>query len=141
MVYDYDMLGTRIHQNSVDAGERWMLNDVTGKVIRSWDSRDHQFRHEYDALRRPTNLFVQTAGGAGICAEQIIYGEGQPNDQGLNLRGKAYQQLDGAGIVTNKQFDFKGNLLSSTRQLLQNYKDPVDWSQSPALENEVFTSL
>ena len=30
MRYDYDMLGTRIHQASMEAGERWMLNDVAG---------------------------------------------------------------------------------------------------------------
>ena len=39
MRYDYDMLGNRIHQASMEAGERWMLNDVTGKPIRAWDSR------------------------------------------------------------------------------------------------------
>src|SRR5208283_4358485 len=38
------------------------------------------------------------------------------------------------------KYDFKGNLLSSTRALLQDYKDQIDWSQSPALEaGSVFT--
>ena len=40
MRYDYDMLGTRIHQASMEAGERWMLNDVVGKPVRAWNSRD-----------------------------------------------------------------------------------------------------
>ena len=31
MRYDYDMLGNRIHQLSMEAGARWMLNDVAGK--------------------------------------------------------------------------------------------------------------
>src|SRR5262249_25127144 len=84
MAYAYGMLGTRIHQLSVDAGERWMLNDVSAKAARSWDSRDHQLRHEYDALRRPMNLFVQTGGTREVLANRVIYGEGQPNDQGLN---------------------------------------------------------
>jgi uncharacterized membrane protein len=61
MRYDYDMLGNRIHQASMEAGERWMLNDVTGKPIRSWDSRGHAFRTEYDALRRPIKASVQSA--------------------------------------------------------------------------------
>ena len=43
----------------MEAGERWMLNDVSGKPIRSWDSRGHVFRTEYDALRRPVRAFVQ----------------------------------------------------------------------------------
>ena len=54
MRYDYDMLGTRIHQASMEAGERWMLNDATGKPIRAWDSRGFTRRMIYDALRRPT---------------------------------------------------------------------------------------
>ena len=53
MRYDYDMLGNRIHQVSMEAGARWMLNDVAGKPIRAWDSRGHDFRTAYDALRRP----------------------------------------------------------------------------------------
>ena len=32
----------------MEAGERWMLNDVMGKPIRAWDSRGHHFRTEYD---------------------------------------------------------------------------------------------
>ena len=53
MRYDYDMLGNRIHSASMEAGERWMLNDVAGKPIHAWDSRGHVFRTEYDELRRP----------------------------------------------------------------------------------------
>jgi RHS repeat-associated protein len=142
MTYDYDMLSTRIHQVSVDAGERWMLNDVTGKPIRMWDSRGHQIRHAYDEHHRPTNLFVRQGNGSEVLAEDTVYGESlaENESRSLNLRGKVYQQFDCAGVVTNNQYDFKGNLLSSTRQLLQNYKDQVDWSSAPALESESFTS-
>jgi RHS repeat-associated protein len=140
MTYDYDMLSTKIHQVSVDAGERWMLNDMVGKPIYAWDSRDHQTRYEYDALHRPTNVFVRTGSGAEKLAERTTYGEVQSNAVALNLRGKLFQQCDGAGVVTHNPYDFKGSLLSSGRQLLQNYKDEVDWTQSSALENETFTS-
>jgi hypothetical protein len=54
MRYDYDMLGSGIHQASMEAGERWTLNDVAGSPIRAWDSRGHVLTMEYDALRRPT---------------------------------------------------------------------------------------
>jgi RHS repeat-associated protein len=139
MSYDYDLLSGSIHQVSMDAGERWMLNDVMGKPIYGWDSRGHRLHHQYDAVRRPTQLFVSQDSVERL-AEQVIYGEDQPNDTQLNLRGKAYQQMDGAGLVTNESYDFKGNLLSARRQFLQNYKDDVDWAQSPALEDESFTS-
>jgi RHS repeat-associated protein len=140
MRYDYDMLSTRLRQISVDAGTRWMLNDAMGKLLLAWDSRSHRFRHEYDALHRPTNLHVRTGRHAEIVAERIVYGEGQPNDLALNLRGKAFRQFDGAGIVTNERYDFKGNLLKSTRQLLEDYKNNVNWTQSPELEEAVFTT-
>jgi RHS repeat-associated protein len=43
-------------------------------------------------------------------------------------------------MVTNEAFDFKGNLLQSSRQLAVEYKTMVDWSQSPELEQESFTT-
>ncbi|KYC35940.1 toxin [Scytonema hofmannii PCC 7110] len=139
MTYDYDILGGRIHQVSMDAGERWILNDVMGKSIYGWDSRGHRLHHQYDALRRPTRLYVYKNLVTRL-AEQIVYGEEQPNDIQLNLRGKAYQQFDGAGIVTSENYDFKGNLLSARRQFLQNYKDDVDWLEFPELESGSFSS-
>jgi RHS repeat-associated protein len=138
MRYDYNVLTTRLRQISVDAGTRWLLNDSLGKSLLSWDSRMHRFRHEYDPLRRPTNFYVRIGDRAEILAERILYGEGQPNDLALNLRGRAFLQFDGAGIVTAEHYDFKGNLLKGTRQLLQDYKHDVDWSQSPELEASTF---
>jgi len=150
MRYDYNMLGNRIHQASMEAGERWMLNDVSGKPIRGWDSRGHIGRTEYDELRRPVRSFVTGADSKNssreICSEEIVYGES--NGAGLsaaqvlqaNLRSKPYKHFDTAGVVTSEAYDFKGNLLTSTRQLVADYKTTPDWSQSPrpALEAEVF---
>jgi hypothetical protein len=51
-----------------------------------------------------------------------------------------FQIFDGAGVVTSNGYDFKGNLLSGNRQLLQDYKNAVDWLQSPALTTEIFGS-
>jgi RHS repeat-associated protein len=127
MRYDYDMLSTVIHSASVDAGERWMLNNVTGKSIRKWDSRDHIIRSAYDVLQRPTHLFVTEAGKAEALPERLIYGEAHPAAEALNLRGKLYQHYDGAGVVTHDGYDFKGNLLSNARRLAIEYKQLVDW--------------
>jgi hypothetical protein len=71
-------------------------------------------------------------------------------------------QVDQAGVVTNEQIDFKGNLLRGSRQLARSYKKAVDWhvvedqlpadvnatlnianlkgALAPLLENETFTS-
>jgi RHS repeat-associated protein len=138
MTYDYDLLGGQIHQASMEAGDRWMLNNVAGKPLRMWDSRNHVLRTTYDVLQRPTQLFFKTGSDPEILAEMTIYGEGQGD--ATNHRGKIYQDFDSAGVATNGSFDFKGNLASRTRQLVQDYKTIPDWSSNPALETEVFSS-
>jgi RHS repeat-associated protein len=166
MRYDYDLLGNRIHQISMEAGERWLLNDVAGKPIQAWNSRRYVFRMEYDPLRRPLNSFVQGGDSAEpngtVFDEEILYARTIYGDsldvtgltveqqQQINLRGKVYQIFDGAGVVTNfginpetnqpEAYDFKGNLLRSRRQLAADYKNAPDWSQDPALEQEIFSS-
>lgn len=140
MRYDYDLLGNRIHQASMEAGERWMLNDVAGKPLYAWDSRNHRFRTAYDPLRRPTDSFLSEGGGAELLVGRSIYGESRPNPEDNNLRGKVVELRDQAGIVTSDQYDFKGNLLRSRRQLARDYKSTLDWSGAVALEPETYTS-
>ncbi len=151
----------------MDAGDRWMLNDAAGKPMLAWDSRGHTFRTEYDELHRPVASFVKGAdpldANRTIQFERVIYGDtpgnglivdpvdpdNDPTKQ-LNLRGKPYKHHDTAGLVTSlgrnpatgtdEAFDFKGNLLRSTRQLLRDYKTTPDWSQNPRLEAETFAS-
>ncbi len=135
----FNLLGQKLYEKSMDAGERWTLNNVAGNPIRAWDSRGHEFRTHYDQLQRPTDLFVKREDSAEALVERSVYGEGHADAEMRNLKGQLYQQYDGAGVVTNEEYDFKGNPLRSTRQLLQNYKDQVDWSLSPGLETERFT--
>ena len=128
LVQDFNMLGTVVHSASVDAGERWMLNNVASKPIYRWDSRGHTIRTNYDELQRPSHLFVSEASAAEVLIERSVYGEAHPNAEGLNLRDKLFQQYDGAGTITNEHYDFKGNLLSGSRQLAVEYRQQVDWA-------------
>lgn len=134
MRYDYGLLGNRIHQASMEAGERWMLNDVAGNPLFAWDSRDHQFRTAYDPLRRPTDSFLREGGGPELLIGHSVYGETRPDPEANNLRGKVIQVFDQAGVVTSDEYDFKGNLLRSQRQLAQDYKTTLDWSAAVPLE-------
>ena len=138
MRYYYDLLGHRLCQISMEAGDRWMLNNVAGKPIRMWNSRNHVLRTTYDPLQRPTQLFVKTGSDPEILTEKTIYGEGQGD--ATNHRTRIYQHFDSAGVASNEAFDFKGNLLNSTRQLVQDYKTIPDWAGNPVLETEVFSS-
>jgi RHS repeat-associated protein len=163
----YDIAGNSLFQHSMDAGDRWMLNDAAGKPMLAWDNRGHTFRTDYDALHRPTGSFVKGADPEDpdkiIQFEKEIYGDTPnnglfvdpdhpENDQTkqLNLRGQPYKHYDTAGLATSmgrnpvtgqdEAFDFKGNPLRNTRQLASNYKTTPDWSEEPALEAEIFTS-
>jgi RHS repeat-associated protein len=138
MRYDYDMLGEVIHHASMEAGERWMLNDVTGNAIRAFDSRGQAFRNEYNALRRPLNSFLRLGAAPEIQLGRTVYGESLPDPEARNLRGQIVQVFDQAGVATSEAFDFKGNLLSTRRQLAGEYKRALDWSADVPLADETF---
>ncbi|MFD4368971.1 SpvB/TcaC N-terminal domain-containing protein [Rhodococcus sp. NPDC058521] len=140
MRYDYDMLGNRVRQASMEAGERWTLNDVVGKTIYAWDSRNRRLRTTYDPLRRPTETLLHDAAGPEITVGQNTYGESRLNPEAGNLRGKVVELHDQAGVVTSDAYDFKGNLLHSRRRLAQSYKATLDWSGAVPLEPETYSS-
>jgi RHS repeat-associated protein len=131
MRYAYDMLSNCIYQLSMEAGARWMVNDVIGKPIRAWDSRGHRFRTEYDPLRRSLRSFVTGADPDNptqeLLTERLVYGEQHPEADGRNLRGKLYLHLDQAGAVTREANDFKGNLLRAARRIAREYQRAIDW--------------
>ncbi|MGK7892538.1 MAG: RHS repeat domain-containing protein, partial [Xenococcus sp. (in: cyanobacteria)] len=136
MVYDYDLLGNVIHQHSMEAGERWTINNVAGNPLRAWDSRGHSFRTAYDALRRPLKSYVKGINShpsQEFLTERIVYGEQHPEAIARNLRGQLFLHFDRAGVVASEGFDFKGNLLTSSRRLAQEYKQTLDWSAIDAV--------
>ena len=135
-----DAAANRIHQASMEAGERWILNDVAGKPLYAWDSRGHQFRTAYDPLRRPTESFMREGAGVDMVVGRTVYGESWSNPEASNPRGKVVQVFDQAGVVTSDQYDFKGNLLRSQRQLAVEYKATLNWSGTVPLEAETHAS-
>ncbi len=132
-IIGYDVAGRQLFEHSMDGGDRRVLMDITGNPIRAWDSRGHTLRTRYDALRRPTHLFVQMENGEELLTEMTVYGESHPNTESLNLRGQVFQQYDGAGVVTSELFDYKGNLMQSNRRLALEYRQIVDWLALSAL--------
>ncbi len=158
MQYDYDMLGNRIRQLSMEAGARWMLNDVSGKPIRAWDSRGHNFSTVYDELRRPIEQYVRGTKrdsdprtlNRDILVDLMEYGEDRPDAEALNLRTRLYRHSDSSGVVTSagqnpltrqaEAYDFKGNPLRGVRRLVKDYTAIPDWLLNPELEEESFTS-
>ena len=125
---EYGMAGQALLVDSEDAGERRSLADVVGNPLRGFDERGFVRRFEYDALLRPTHAWVTPSGGTEFLVMRTAYGELVTSPQTLNLRGRAYRTYDGAGVSTNDEFDFKGNVLTTTRQLALTYTTTPDWT-------------
>jgi RHS repeat-associated protein len=138
MRYEYDMRATRIHIASMESGSRWVLNDVSGTMIRAWDARRQRFRATYDPLRRLSESRVQQDAAGEVLIGRIVYGESAADADARNSRGQIVRVFDQAGVSTNERFDFKGNLLSSQRQLAREYKTTLDWSGLVPLEADIF---
>lgn len=148
MQYKYDMLGNMLYQNSMDAGERWMLNDCMGKPVHAWDAKQQQFTTTYDALHRPLTSSLIKDGNT------IITGRQEYKDtkgltpaeldelKELNLVGTSTIQYDSAGKTSLSKCDFKGNPLQTSRQLCKDYKTIPDWTNigSIEMEDEIFIS-
>lgn len=134
----FDMTGQVLHNSTMDFGQEWVLYDVAGKPLLRFQDQDIRIRTEYDALRRPTGHFHLSRSGHETQFEKVVYGdEHVPAEH--NARGRIYQQYDQSGVVTTK-YDFKGNVVTTERQLAQEYKLDIDWSSTtpPALEREKF---
>jgi RHS repeat-associated protein len=145
MQYTYDMLGNMIHQRSMDAGKRWLLTNIVGNPLRTWDERDHEFQYIYDILHRP--VISKVLGGDGEKTlnhifDRIFYGEAEVNPEQKNLRGQVIKHYDTGGLIETPEFDFKGQPKSTARRLFKNYKSIVNWvdsNMSKDLETATFT--
>ena len=137
MRYDYDMLGNRIHQASMEAGQRWTLGDVTGKPIRAWDSRGHTLRTEYDALRRPIRTFVTERRRPAQSWFKKRSTAKMPRSliPGRQPARQSAQGVRSAGVVTSDKYDVKGNHLTATRQLLRRLQAAGGLGNTVSLED------
>lgn len=134
--YAYDMLGRRLVEESMDAGARWLLNDVAGQPLRTWDSRGHLLTYAYDALRRPVEVRVRGAFSdpdplkpnsdprtldQELLVDRTEYGEPpagataaeESEAQRLNIRTRAIRCFDTAGVSTNARIDGNGDLVEA----------------------------
>jgi RHS repeat-associated protein len=113
---------------SANAGTALQLLDVAGKPVLEWTARDHRRRRSYDALQRPTHLFVQEAPALELLLERVVYGEDHPDAETRNLRGALHQSYDGAGVVVHARHDFHGHPIEITRRLAADYHGAPDWT-------------
>lgn len=134
----YDMLGTTLSESSMEAGERWTLYDVGRRPVRTWSSGGVHSRTVYDVLGRAIETYHSAGGSPPVMTGHIVYGESMPGPERFNQRGKKVLSYDQAGLLRNDEYDFKGNLLRSRRELAADYKTTLNWASEVLLEAESY---
>ncbi|WP_158538570.1 SpvB/TcaC N-terminal domain-containing protein [Chitinophaga skermanii] len=145
--YTYNLLGTCVHVDHVDTGEKWSFFNVNGQLITTWDDRNFTFLFTYDTLHRPLKSTVM--GGDGETAlhhvfDAWVYGEGLINAAQRNMRGQIYQHFDTAGVTYTDAYSFLGNPLATHRRLYSKFEEMVNWhddveENEQLLEPNVYT--
>lgn len=151
----YDLAGNLLFQHSMDAGDRWMVNDAAGKSLFAWDVNERQYGSgasvterrtyatDYDRLHRPTALWLRVNGGAAAMVERFAYQDGQANDV-TNLNGQLVRHYDPSGRLETVRRDVDGNVQEVRRRLNNRPQDAwIDWRVDPdaALEAETFAQI
>jgi len=150
-----NMVGTSMYGESAEKGERWIFQDVIGRLVRIWDNTLREFYTTYDVLHRPVSAFLRE-DGQDILFNHTVYGDQLPDAtaRSLNLKGVPFRVYDTAGVLDLKRLDFKGSPLEIERRLTKDYKNTIQWNEldgltdvtaiaaaaEPLLEAETFTA-
>jgi RHS repeat-associated protein len=139
----YDLAGNLFFQHSMDAGDRWMINDAAGQPMFAWDVNDRHdandawaaerrfYVTDYDDLHRPTALWLRVNNGQAARIERYEYQDGQANDPN-NLNGQLVRRYDPSGCAEMIRRDFAGNVREETRRLNNRpAASAIDWAANP----------
>ena len=104
-----------------------MVMDGLGQEVERRDSKGAIILQAYDETARPNFLWArdqETAPEGQIMPitlrQRLIYGDDvSENKTENNLLGKLFKHYDEAGLQTYLSYDFKGNLLQKSRQIIK----------------------
>ncbi|WP_104023955.1 RHS repeat domain-containing protein [Vibrio hyugaensis] len=124
----WNLAGQLVRVDSVDAGERLILPDVTGAAYLEWDEKGKRRRYEYDtALHRLVAVHEKVSQDdvSEQVLERWVYGQQEDALFNLNLQVKAHYDL--GGCLETQAFSLTGQPLSQRRRLLWDYSAQSDW--------------
>ncbi|MEL6438477.1 MAG: SpvB/TcaC N-terminal domain-containing protein [Cyanobacteria bacterium J06621_8] len=134
--YSYDLGNNPLQITNVDAGIRRMVMDALGREIERRDSKGALILQTYDEGNRPSEVWTRDNNSARMrLIQKLVYGD-RTNQltldtaRQLNLLGQVYLQFDEAGRTTFSSYDFKGNFLEKSRQVISDstiLNGGVDW--------------
>ncbi|MCG9684449.1 hypothetical protein L1D31_18090 [Vibrio sp. Isolate23] len=138
--YITNLPGQQLRTDSIDAGSRITLTDVSGAPMLEWDERGTTRRFEYnDALHRPTTVIEQNDAinnGGEQVTERFVYGDSEPNASDNNLNGQLVRHYDNAGLREINSISLTNQPLSETRRLLLSDTGESDWQGGHEIEWE-----
>jgi RHS repeat-associated protein len=107
----------------IDSGTKTALFDAAHRPTELRDAKGALILHGYDELNRPTRIWARDVTAEDVTLRQeLIYGDdttdGPSTPTDTNHLGKLYQHYDEAGKVTLDEYDFKGNVLVKTREVI-----------------------
>jgi RHS repeat-associated protein len=142
----YDLANRALLTTSIDGGNRRSVLDAANNLVEQRDSKGALILRSCDLLNRAIRLWARDAHGQAVgLRERIIYGDDssdssltQPQAIAANLLGKPYKHYDEAGLLTFTAYDFKGNILDSTRSVIAESAllavfnaPPANWALTP----------
>jgi RHS repeat-associated protein len=163
----YDIAGNLLYQHSMDAGDRWSLDDAAGQPLLAWDVNDAldadgqprpeaRLAHtEYDRLHRPTRQWLRLGTARAVVVERFDYRDTADTADGSdvitigeararNLIGQAIRHEDPSGRMELLRIGFTGQVQHEERRLARHTTArTIDWggdgaAQEALLETETF---
>jgi RHS repeat-associated protein len=133
----YDLSKRVLRIESIDAGTRRMVLNAVGNEVQRRDSKRAVSLNRYDILNRPLELWARDRTGQAITLrERLVYGdESDPNqtsqkrtaERNRNRLGKLTEHYDEAGRVKFALYDFKGNSLDKSREVISDNAVAAGW--------------
>ncbi|HZN08266.1 MAG TPA: SpvB/TcaC N-terminal domain-containing protein, partial [Pyrinomonadaceae bacterium] len=123
----FDLANNPVRVISIDAGTRRTVYNALGLAVEERDSKGAAVFNSYDSLNRTVNVWSRDNSAQPVTLRQhSIYGD-NADDIGVdrdtarlrNALEKIVAQYDTAGREQIVSYDFKGNVLEKTRQVIR----------------------
>ncbi|QDG52178.1 RHS repeat-associated core domain-containing protein [Persicimonas caeni] len=115
----YDLADRKLRNESIDAGTSIAVFDAVGTPIEARDERGALTLTAADEMLRTTHQWGRDSASEPVrLVGRTIFGHEMANPTATNHLGKPYQHYDEAGVVTLEAYDFKGNALENTREVI-----------------------
>jgi YD repeat-containing protein len=133
-----DRLGRVLREVSMDAGTHKGLFDAEGREVQHSHETTQETR-TYDLAGRLIERRV-TEGATTWLAEEITYGESASDAAAPNLFGRVALVKDAAGTVSTPRYGAFGEILETTRKLMQTPGLDPNWDDGPPVESTDYTT-